>query len=103
MADLPTNHYQFLMGAGDLSGDPTLRLMAECVADQQSAGFKNSIDLRKWLCPTCRAAGFNVGWGYRRFVCGAEILNDGEDTESKPCGGRAQAPLLTTERSSPNG
>lgn len=82
--------YQFLplddeeSGSINLADDPKLALLAVSIASQQSAGFKEYLDLREVHCPDCGAAGFNTGWGYWHFVCGAEILSDGEPSE--PCG-----------------
>ncbi len=70
-------------GATNLADDERLALMACCVASQQNAGFKDYIDIRQTPCPECKGAGFTTGWGYWRFVCGAEILADGE--KSEPC------------------
>jgi hypothetical protein len=77
---------RFATDVGDCKNrkdDPRLALLAVCVHSQQSAGFKNYIDLREVECPTCEAPGFNTGWGYWRFTCGAETLTCGEP--SAPC------------------
>ena len=76
----------FLAGFGDLSADPRLACLAVCVVNQQAAGFRNAIDIREATCPDCKASGFNTGWGFWRFSCGAEILIGGEFGE--PCGAR---------------
>jgi hypothetical protein len=72
------------VGDTNLAQDERIALLAVCVASQQSAGFRDYIDLREAACPNCEAVGFNAGWGYWAFVCGAEILSDGEPC--KPCG-----------------
>ncbi|MCP5087904.1 MAG: hypothetical protein GY952_14015 [Rhodobacteraceae bacterium] len=81
-----TEVIKFMAGGGDLSEDPKLALLATCIINQQRAGFKNVVDLREELCPDCNAPGFNTGWGFLRFTCGAEILSCGEEAE--PCGER---------------
>ena len=43
------------------------------------------IDRRIVDCPKCGGAGMNTCFGYWAFVCGAEILPDGEI--DAPCGG----------------
>lgn len=78
-------YYQFLKGETSLHTDERLALMAVCVATQQSAGFKRTIDIREWSCPSCRSPGFNTGLGYVRFTCGAEHTV-GDDGLSTPCG-----------------
>ena len=80
--------FRFMEGEGDLSGDPRIRCLAACLVNQQAAGFKHVIDLREAKCPDCDASGFNTGWGYWQFACGAEILTDG--TPSKDCGETAE-------------
>lgn len=72
--------YNFLKADGvpNLADDPRLSLFAVCVASQQSAGFKTTIDARQFECPICKAAGFNTGWGYTMYTCGSEVLSDGE-------------------------
>jgi hypothetical protein len=67
----------------DLSKDHRLAMLACCVASQQSAGFRDWIDIREAKCPDCNAPGFNTGWGVWRFACNAEIHSDGEPCE--PC------------------
>jgi hypothetical protein len=71
----------FINGEGDLSSDERIACLATCVVSQQSAGFRNVIDIREAHCPDCTASGFNTGWGYWSFACGAEILTDGEPSE----------------------
>ena len=83
------DRYKFLKGGLDqgfsqnYSDDVKMRLFACCVVSQQEAGFGSTIDLRETKCPRCDASGFNTGWGYWAFTCGAEILSDG--TKSKSC------------------
>lgn len=79
-----TDEFRFLAGAGDLSGDERISLLAGCIANQQRAGFRDAIDIREAHCPHCDAPGFNTGWGFYRFTCGLEVLSDGE--ESSGCG-----------------
>lgn len=76
---------KFLEGEGDQSADERLALMAACIVNQQHAGFKNTVDLRQATCHDCGAAGFNTGWGFYKFACGAEVTSGGESSE--PCGG----------------
>ena len=68
-------------GVPNLADDERLAMMASCVVNQQAAGFRNYIDLRQAACPDCGRAGFNTGWGFFKYVCGAEILSDGEVSE----------------------
>lgn len=68
----------------NLADNPVMALAAVCVCSQQAAEFRECIDLRQVKCPDCGSEGFNSGWGYWTFVCGAEILTDGEPSE--PCG-----------------
>lgn len=77
-------------GFENLAHDPKLRLLAECIADQQAAGFRFVLDLRQAPCPGCGAPGFNTGWGYFRHTCGSEVTN-GEDADCDGCTGRAPA------------
>lgn len=65
-------------GVKNLADDPGMRLLAECLALQQGAGFGDVADLRQMECPTCKARGFNTGLGYIKFECTAEVLPDGE-------------------------
>ncbi|MCK6440360.1 MAG: hypothetical protein L6Q71_09195 [Planctomycetes bacterium] len=67
----------------DLAESPDMRLLATCVVSQQRAGFRDVVDLRVCRCPDCNSKGFNTGWGYWLFSCGAEILSDG--TPGEPC------------------
>lgn len=67
----------------NLADDPKIALLAACIVNQQVAGFKKRVDLRQVSCVDCGAPGFNTGWGYWRYLCGAEILSDGEP--SAPC------------------
>ena len=62
--------------------DPKIKHLAACVADQQRAGFKDLIDLREVQCPDCGAPGYNTGWGFFSYLCGAEAV--GED-DFKSC------------------
>ena len=68
-------YYKFLYDANP--HDERVTLLAVSVARQQSAGFKNVIDLQQWECPDCGGPGFNSGWGVIDFVCGGELV--GED------------------------
>lgn len=91
-------------GAGDgwaanLRDDPKMRLLAACIVHQQDAGFGAAADLRQATCPECGAPGFNTGWGYFAYECGAEILTDDEATSSSPCGRLARAALAKAESS----
>ena len=71
--------YKFL---GERPKDSRDRVLAICVAMQQSAGFNQVIDTREMKCPLCKAPGFNTGWGYWRFACGAEQMTDGDMSTS---------------------
>lgn len=78
--------YSFMKGGPDapsLHTDLRLATLAACVADQQAAGFKGVIDLREAKCRCCGASGFNTGFGFWRFACGAEVMPDGDECE--PC------------------
>ena len=80
--------FKFMAGSDSalsLHRDPKLALLASCIANQQKAGFKNVIDMREAKCAVCEAPGFNTGWGFFAFTCGAEILNDEEGTPSTSC------------------
>ena len=93
MADKDEKNVKFTsseVGEHNLADDPKLRLLAFCIISQQDAGFKDGhgntfVDLRQGECPTCKGAGFNTGWGFWKFVCGAEILNS-EGDYIEPCG-----------------
>lgn len=78
--------FQFLDAESDASDnlalDPKLALLAVCVVNQQR--FTNTIDLRQAKCLKCGAVGYNTGWGFWRFTCGAGIFPDGEF--AAPCG-----------------
>ena len=50
--------------------------LAACIANQQRAGFKDYLDTREVHCETCGASGFNTGWGFFEFVCGATLMPD---------------------------
>jgi hypothetical protein len=52
-------------------------LLTECLSAQRDAGFTFE-DRREEKCPDCKAPGYNTGWGYWAFTCGAEILTCGE-------------------------
>lgn len=67
----------------NLAEDPVIACLLTAVANQQAAGFKNYIDARQAPCPTCGKPGFNTGWGFWQFVCGAEFHADG--TPCEPC------------------
>lgn len=85
---MPDTEYRYAPddeGTSNLAHDPRLSLLAVCIASQQSAGFKEYLDLREAPCSECKAPGFNTGWGFWKHTCGAEILSDGEIGE--PCGG----------------
>jgi hypothetical protein len=60
-----------------------LNCLAACIANQQQAGFKDYLDTREIHCETCGASGFNTGWGFFEFACGATLLSDGEGGD--PC------------------
>lgn len=73
----------------NLADDPRIALIAVCVVSQQAAGFRDGdgnavVDLREVKCQECGAPGFNSGWGFWRFRCGAEIMTDGEPAEECP-------------------
>lgn len=86
------DRYSFMKGApaqgfpANYADDPKMRLFACCIVTQQEAGFGATLDLREVRCETCKAPGFNTGWGYWAHTCGAETLTDGE--ESQPCSSR---------------
>jgi hypothetical protein len=61
-----------------------LALALTCGFLQAQAGFREP-DMGSGACPNCRMIGFNTGWGYTRFACGAEILNGAEPEWDKPC------------------
>ncbi len=86
----PTAKDDRAAGTINLSENPESALLAACIAEQQAAGFGDYLDLRRPSCQDCGAPGFNTGWGYWRFGCGAEVLSDGEPGE--PCGGSDSAP-----------
>jgi hypothetical protein len=96
MSDAPepnAEHFRFARedGCENLADDRRLATLAVCIAHQQRAGFKNYLDLRVVKCPRCDADGFNTGFGFWRFSCGAEILSDG--TPGEPCPSQeAEAP-----------
>ncbi len=77
-------------GFENLAHDPKLLLLAECIADQQTAGFGNVLDLRQAPCPECGAPGFNSGWGFFRHTCGADVTN-GEDPDCSGCASARRA------------
>lgn len=56
-------------------------LQQECIEAQKRAGFP-APDERVVKCE-CGAAGYNTGWGWWAFECGAEIISDG--TVCEPC------------------
>lgn len=70
-------------GETNLVEHDSTKLLAECIVLQQRAGFGDVIDLRQVDCPTCHAHGYNTGFGYVAFTCGAEMMPDGE--LSKEC------------------
>lgn len=61
-----------------------MKALAAAIINQQRAGFGPYADIRESKCPACEASGFNTGWGYWAFTCGAEIISDG--TPAEPCG-----------------
>lgn len=77
-------------GAPNAAEDPMIRLLCENVVSQRLANFHYKgeplVDARRFSCPSCGAAGFNSGWGYCVFTCGAEVTNgeDGEFTAECP-------------------
>jgi hypothetical protein len=58
-------------------------LFEECLAAQKIAGFEQE-DRRTANCPQCGAHGYNTGWGYWAFECGAEALTRSGDIDA-PC------------------
>lgn len=64
--------------AANHANTPLMALFATCIVAQQDAGFGNVVDARQVNCQCCDAPGFNTGWGYWLFECGAERLTDGE-------------------------
>jgi hypothetical protein len=60
-----------------------ITLAMRCAHMQASAGLKKP-DVRIFNCPYCNAPGFNTGWGYSAFDCGAEILSDSEVSTECP-------------------
>lgn len=85
---VPSRPFRFTSskpGEANLVEDEKIKFLATCIVSQQRAGFGDVIDLREGRCPDCKAIGFNTGWGYFAYTCGAEILSDGE--EGKQCGG----------------
>lgn len=72
-------------GVPSLADDSKIGLLTICIAHQQAAGFGIYIDAREFKCPSCQAPGFNTGFGYFKFTCGAEVLTvDGDFTEACP-------------------
>lgn len=83
---------QFLRSPADsetpsLDDDPIISLLARAIISQQRAGFKDTADIRKFTCYRCKSAGFNTGWGFIAYVCGAEVLSDGEIDKACPADG----------------
>lgn len=66
------------------SKDGGLRLAIQCGHLQAKAGFERPDD-RVFQCPSCSSPGFNTGWGYCAFECGAEMLNGEEGEWSTEC------------------
>lgn len=66
------------------SKDGGLRLAVQCGHLQARAGFARPDD-RVFACPSCALPGFNTGWGYCAFECGAEVLNGEEGEWSTEC------------------
>ena len=64
--------------------DEHLKLAVQTGHAQRNAGFAAPDD-RVFNCPACQAPGFNTGWGYSSFVCGAEITNGDEAEWSREC------------------
>lgn len=88
----------FLTGNEELPSlhtDERFAILATCILSQQSAGFRNVVDLREAKCEDCGASGFNSGWGYWLYACGAEVLTDGELGEPCP---RKPTPPMSGER-----
>lgn len=78
----------------NLATDGKMRLLASCIISQQNAGFKDAkgkpvADMRVLRCANCGAHGYNTGWGYWKFECGAEQMPDGEP--SRVCTRRRKA------------
>lgn len=74
---------KFIRGDGDLSDDPHYATLAVSILHQQRAGFKNTIDLRRFNCPVCNGPGYNTGFGWLMFACGNEVLSDGEQGDGE--------------------
>lgn len=70
--------FTFEAGSTSASVEPRMRILASCVALQQSANFGTHLDIREAKCERCGASGFNTGWGYVAFACGAEMLTSGD-------------------------
>lgn len=75
-------------GAPEAKDQDRINVLAVCIAHQQHAGFKNYLDVRELHCATCKASGFNTGWGYWQFACGLTILSDGEG--DNPCAAQVE-------------
>ena len=73
---------------------PEQSFLATAIVSQQRAGFRNRVDVRIVKCPNCKSVGLNDGWGALVFMCGAELLMDGEGTEAAPCGNVGVEPKL---------
>ena len=69
---------------GQARDQERLNILAVCIATQQAAGFDNRLDTREAKCHTCNASGFNTGFGYWQFACGATLLSDGEPDDHCP-------------------
>lgn len=61
-------------------------LFEACLDSQRNAGFKTE-DRRVVQCPSCGADGYNSGWGFWHFECGAEILTSGH-ADAPSCGAK---------------
>jgi hypothetical protein len=61
-----------------------LDALAACIANQQKSGFGNYLDVREMKCGCCGSSGFNTGWGFFEFACGATQIN-GDDDGGDPC------------------
>lgn len=80
---LPFEYIRSDEGEANLSNDSSIKFLAQCIVFQQRAGFGHVIDLRRATCSICKSCGYNTGFGYFKFLCGAELMTDGD--ESIPC------------------
>jgi hypothetical protein len=85
-------------GCINCADDERLSLMAACIKAQQDAGFRELIDIRQAECPKCQAPGFNTGWGYLAYTCGAELTGG---TDFNPCTPKRRKAARTVEGMKP--